>query len=205
MSSRSSRSSTSGSVKHAVEWGLAHQDLSGIEAIGVDEIQWRSGHTYLTLVYQIDGAKRLLWVAQDRTEQSLRGFFTSLTAEVRAGICFVCSDMWMQYLNVIAKQIPAALNVLDRFHIMRNMNMAFDEVRRAEVAQLRRDGYEPILTNARWCVLKRPENLTEHQEVRLKEILQHNLKSVRAHLLREDFQQFWEYTSPEWAMKFLDA
>jgi transposase len=193
------------SVKHAVEWGLAHRNLSGIEAIGVDEIQWRSGHTYLTLVYQIDGAKRLLWVAQDRTEQSLRGFFTSLTAEVRAGIRFVCSDMWRQYLNVIAEQIPAALHVLDRFHIMRNMNMALDEVRRAEVAQLRRDGYEPILTKARWCLLKRPENLTEHQEVRLKEILQYNLKSVRAHLLREDFQRFWEYTSPEWAMKFLDA
>jgi hypothetical protein len=68
------------SVKHAVEWGLAHRDLSGIEAIGVDEIQWRSGHTYLTLVYQIHGAKGLLWVAQDQTEQSLRGFFTSLTA-----------------------------------------------------------------------------------------------------------------------------
>jgi len=168
------------SVKHAVAWGLAHRDLSGIEAIGVDEIQWRSGHTYLTLVYQIDGAKRLLWVAQDRTEQSLRGFFTSLTAEVRAGIRFVCSDMWRQYLNVIAEQIPAALHVLDRFHIMRNMNMALDEVRRAEVAQLRRDGYEPILTKARWCLLKRPENLTEHEGVRLKEILQYNLKTSRA-------------------------
>ena len=95
------------SVKHAVERGLTYRDLSGIEAIGVDEIQWRSGHTYLTLVYQIDGVKRLLWVAQDRTEQSLRGFFTSLTAEVRAGIRFVCSDLWRQYLNVIAEQIPA--------------------------------------------------------------------------------------------------
>jgi len=42
------------SVKHAVSWGLAHRDLDGIEAIGVDEIQWRRGHKYLTLVYQID-------------------------------------------------------------------------------------------------------------------------------------------------------
>ena len=56
------------SVKYAVSWGLAHRDLSGIEAIGVDEIQWQRGHHYLTLVYQIeDGMKRLLWVAQDRT------------------------------------------------------------------------------------------------------------------------------------------
>ena len=81
------------------------------------------------------------------------------------GTRFVYSDMWRQYLNVIAEQIPAALHVLDRFHIMRNMTMALDKVRRAEVAQLRPDGYEPILTKARWCLLKRPENLTEHQEV----------------------------------------
>ena len=197
------------SVKHAVEWGLAHRDLSGIEAIGVDEVQWRSGHTYLTLVYQIDTVKRLLWVAEERTEQSLRGFFESLATEVKSGIQFVASDMWKPYLNVIAEQIPSALHVLDRFHIMRNMNVAIDEVRRAEVAKMRQDGHEPILTNARWCLLKRPENLTENQEIKLKELLdynlRHNLKSVRAHLLRELFQQFWGYVSPAWAGKFLDA
>ena len=100
---------------------------------------------------------------------------------------------------------PAALHVLDRFRSMRNMNVAIDEVRRTEAAQMKQDGYEPILTKARWCLLKRRENLTDNQEIKLKELLEYNLKSVRAHLLREDFQRFWEYTSPEWAMKFLDA
>jgi len=104
------------SVKHAVLWGVAHRDLSGIEAIGVDEIQWRSGHTYLTLVYQITGCKRLLWVSHDRTEQSLRKFFEALTDDVRTGIRFVCSDMWKPSLNVIAEQSPQTLHVLDRFH-----------------------------------------------------------------------------------------
>jgi transposase len=193
------------SVKHAVEWGLAHRDLSGIEAIGVDEVQWRNGHTYLTLVYQIDAVKRLLWVAEDRTEKSLRGFFESLTGEVRAGIQFVASDMWKPYLKVIAEQIPAAVHVLDRFHIMRNMNQAIDEVRRTEAARMKKDGYEPILTKARWCLLKRPENLTENQEIKLKELLSYNLKSVRAYMLRELFQQFWDYVNPTWAGKFLDA
>ena len=108
-------------VKHAVLWGIAHRDLSGIEAIGVDEIQWRSGHTYLTLVYQISGAKRLLWVSHERTEQSLRRFFEILIDDVKAGIEFVCSDMWKPYLKVIAEQIPAAIHVLDRLHIMRNL------------------------------------------------------------------------------------
>jgi len=61
---------------------------------------------------------------------------------------------------------------------------------RDEAAQMKRDGYEPILTKAQWCLLQRPENLTEHEEFRLKEILEYNLKSFRAHLLREDFQRF---------------
>jgi len=56
------------SVKHAVLWGIAHRDLSGIEAIGVDEIQWLERHAYLTLVYQTTGLKRLLWVFHERTE-----------------------------------------------------------------------------------------------------------------------------------------
>ena len=74
------------SVKHAVFWGVFHQNLGAIEAIGVDEIQWQRGHRYLTLVYQIeDGMKRLLWVAQERTEQSLRGFFQYLS-DSRASI-----------------------------------------------------------------------------------------------------------------------
>ena len=94
-------------VKHAVEWGLAHRTLSGIEAIGIDEVQWRSGHTYLTLVYQIDTVKRLLWVAEERTEKSLQGFFESLTAEVRTGIQFVASAMWskLEPMKKVAKSL----------------------------------------------------------------------------------------------------
>ena len=193
------------SVKYAVSWGLAHRVLTGIKAIGVDEVQWQRGHRYLTLVYQIeDGMKRLLWIAEERTEESLRGFFRLLTDEVRAGIGYVCSDMWQPYLKVIAEQIKQAVHVLDRFHIMKKMNEAIDKVRRAESKRLEQDGYEPVLKNSRWCLLKRPENLTDKQTVKLTEVLQYNLKSVRGYLLREDFQRFWEYTSPGWAGRFLD-
>jgi len=193
------------SVKHAVLWGVVHQDLGPIEAIGVDEIQWQRGHRYLTLVYQIeDGMKRLLWVAQERTEQSLRGFFLTLSDEVRQSIRFACSDMCQAYLNVIAEQLKHAIHVLDRFHIMKKMNEALDEVRREEVRRLAADGYEPVLKHSRWCLLKRRENLTDKETVKLSELLQYNLQSVRSHLLREDFQRFWEYTSPAWAVKFLD-
>src|SRR3989304_2459704 len=181
------------SVKHAVSWGLEHRNLGGIEAIGVAEIQWQRGHRYLTLVYQIeDGMKRLLWVAEERTEESLRGFFKMLTDEVRGSIRFVCCEMWQPYLNVIAEQVRQAVHVLDRFHIMKKMNEAIDKVRRSETRQLEEDGYEPGLTHSRWCLLKRPANLTEKQTVKLAEVLEDNLKSVRSYLLREDFQRFWE-------------
>lgn len=193
------------SVKHAVSWGLAHRQLDGIQAIGVDEIQWQRGHRYLTLVYQIeDGLKRLLWVAEERTEDSLRGFFVMLGDEVRGGIRFVCSDMWTPYLNVITEQIKQAVHVLDRFHIMKKMGDAIDKVRRGESKRLERDGYEPVLKGSRWCLLKRPENLTDKQTVKLAELLQYNLQSVRSYLLREDFQRFWEYVSSYWAGRFLD-
>jgi len=192
------------SVKLAVWWGVAHQNLEQIEAIGVDEIQWRRGHCYLTLVYQIeDGLKRLLWVAEERTEDSLRRFFKSL-GEARRSIRFVCSDMWQPYLNVIAEELKQAVHVLDRFHIMKKMNEAIDEVRRSEAARLKRDGYEEVLKHSRWCLLKRRENLTDKETVKLSELLRYNLQSVRSHLLREDFQRFWEYTNPTWAVKFLD-
>jgi transposase len=73
------------------------------------------------------------------------------------------------------------------------------------VYQLKEYGYEPVLTNGRWVLLKRPANLTQKQAVKLKELLQYNLKSVRSYLMREDFQRLWEYSSAVWAGKFLDA
>jgi len=193
------------SVKHAVFWGLAHRSLEGIEAIGVDEIQWQQGHKYLTLVYQIDeDSRRLLWVGKDRTAKTLLRFFRMLGKDRSGRLRFVCSDMWKPYLKVIAKKAGQAIHVLDRFHIMSKMNKAIDEVRAGEAKRLEQDGYEPVLKHSRWCLLKREENLTEKQAVKLSELLQYNLRSVRSRLMREDFQRFWEYIYPACAAKFLD-
>lgn len=192
------------SVKMAVTWGLEHRNLDGIKAIGVDEIQWHKGHKYLTLVYQIDdNVQRLLWVGKNRTAKSFLRFFRMLGKERSAAIQYVCSDMWGPYLKVIAKKASKAIHVLDRYHIMAKMNKAIDEVRADEAKRLKQKGKSPVLKNSRWCLLKRPENLTEKQTAKLSELLKCNLKAVRAYLLREDFQRFWEYRSPAWAEKFL--
>jgi transposase len=193
------------SVRWAVLWGLAERSLEGITAIGVDEVLWQRGHKYLTLVYQLDeGYKRLLWIGRERTEETFRGFFDMLGEARSAAIRFVCSDMWKPYLDVVAEKAKQALNVLDRFHIAATMNKAIDEVRAQEARALVKEGYEPVLKHSRWCLLKRPENLTDKQDVKLADLLRYNLKSVRAYLLKEDFQFFWDYSSPYWAGQFLD-
>jgi transposase len=193
------------SVEAAVEWGRAHQDLDGIEAIGIDEIQWQRGHRYLTLVYQIDaGCRRLLWIGKNREAKTLLRFFHWFGNERGAALRFICSDMWRPYLKVVAKRAAQAAHVLDRFHIMKQLSKAIDDVRAQEVKTLKAEGYEPALKRTRWLLLKRPENLSEKQEPRLAELLHYNLRTVRAYLLKEDFQFFWEYKSPYWAGQFLD-
>lgn len=192
-------------VERTVEWGLAHRDLDGIEAIGVDEIHWHKGQNYLTLVYQIDGAcKRLLWVGEERTIRTLLRFFRQFGKQRSAELKYVCSDMWQPYLKVLAKKAAGALHVLDRFHIAAKMNEAINKVRAQEARELKTKGFEPVLKGSRWCLLKRPENLTEAQEIKLADLLRYNLKAVRSYLLKEDFQFFWGYVSPHWAGRFLD-
>jgi transposase len=194
------------SVEMAVDWGRQRMDLSGISALGVDEIYWKKGK-FLTLVYQInEGMKRLLFVVENRQQKSLRQFFVWFGKERSALIEFVCSDMWKPYLKVIAKHAPNALNILDRFHIAAKMNKALDEVRAKETRALkvRTPGAKVILTHSRWCLLKRPEKLSESQAIKLKDLLSYNLQTIRAYLLKEEFQLFWEYVSPAWAEKFMD-
>lgn len=192
------------SVKRVVEYGLLHRDLDQISAIGVDEIHYGQGQSYLTLVYQLDrDDKRLLYVGKKRTIKSLLRFFWELGHERCSRIEYVCSDMWRPYLKVIHKKIPQALHILDRFHIVALLNKAVDEVRREEVKQLQAEGFEPVLLKSKYCLLKRQENLTLGQEQRLADVLQYDLKSVRAYLLKESFELFWTYTSPYWANWFL--
>jgi len=193
-------------VEFVVQWGLQQRSLDALKAIGVDEIQYGRGHQYLTLVYQLDeGCQRLIWVGKERTTESFQQFFTLIGKELSEQIEFVCSDMWKPYLTLIRQHCTNALNILDRFHIVAKMNLALDQVRAGEARRMAQAGYEPVLKKSRWCLLKRPGNLTDNQQLKLRDLLRYNLKSVRAYLLKEQFQQLWEYQSPAWAGKFLDA
>jgi transposase len=207
------------SVQYVVEYGLAHRRLDQVTALGVDEIQFGKGHQYLTLLYQIDShRRRLLWMGEKRTKKTLDDGFTALEQEHQrkqeatgeqeptsflGQIAIICSDIWKAYLTVIGLRLPEAVHILDRFHIMQHFSKALDKVRAEETRRLKAEGYDPVLSKSRWCFLKRQENLTDQQGLKLDELLQMNLRTVKAYLLKEDFQRFWHYTYPAWAEKFL--
>jgi len=170
---------TWGVVNRAIRWvvayGLAHRDLGRITAIGVDEIAVWKGPKYLTVVYQIDqGSRRLLWVGKDRTKATIRAFFQMLGDGRAKALQFVVSDMWKPYLDVIKQQAGQALQILDRFHVVAKLNNAVDEDRAQEARELARQGYEPILTHTRWCVLTRREKQTLDQRRTLKDVLHYD-------------------------------
>ncbi len=193
-------------VRHAVEWGLQHRNLDNIYAIGVDELSWKKGHKYLTLVYQLDaGSRRLLWIGRDRTAKTFSNFFDWLGAERSAQLEFVISDMWKAFLSTSAARANQAIHVLDRFHVVKLCNKAIEEVRRAEARQLRANGDSVTLKNTRWVLLKRRKNLTGKQRGRLRQLLSINLTTVKAYLLKDDFHLFWRYKSPAFAGRFLDG
>ena len=192
-------------VESVVEQGLKNRDLGNVTQIGVDEIAVFKGHKYLTLVYQIDqGLKRLLWCGEGRSIKSLSDFFEMFGKENASKLKFVCSDLWKPYLKVVKQKAKNAVHILDRFHVIKQFNDVVDRVRRLESSQLSRWGKKNVLKDGRWLLLKKPENLSEKQTYRLSELLKINLMSIKAYLLKEDFQRFWQYDNAELAGKFLD-
>ena len=134
----------------------------------------------------------------------MRGFFDMLGTPRTGTLRFVASDMWKPYLTVIAERAGQALNVLDRFHIAKKLGEAVDKVRATEAKAMAAKGFEPVLTHSRWCFLKREENLTKSQSLKLADVLRYDLRTVRAYLLKQSFDHFWTYRSAWWAAWFLD-
>jgi transposase len=195
-------------VEWFVGWGLAHRELAGVRAIGVDEIYWGQGKrasSFLTVIYQIDShCRRLLWVGRRRTQATLRRGLKELGPQVLSGLRYVCSDMWQPYLAVIAQHAGHALHILDRFHIVQHLNQAVDEVRRAESTRLRGQPLAARLKKLRWQLLRRGPRVRGQARIKLHGLLASKLATGRAWDLKECFQYFWHYRSVIWAGAFLD-
>ena len=181
-----------GIVRRAVQYGLGKRKRPPVHVIGIDEVSRRKGQVYLTVVYDLE-RRVLLWVGDDRTEEAVKPFFTKAMGRRRcATLRVVCVDMWAAYANLVEEYARNAQILFDRFHIVKHLNEAVDEVRRSEMRRL--VGKEKAeFKSTRWLLLKNPWNLTTDQQERLSTLVRLNLPIVRAWYLKEAFQLFWDY------------
>ena len=187
-------------VRNAVAYGLAQRSLDSVIHIGVDEVSRRKGQIYMTQVYDLD-TKRLLWSGEGRGEITLRAFFEAYP-DVSKTVQSVCCDMWDPYIKAIRKHLPSAEIVFDKFHLIRHVLTAVDEVRRQEAVTIPK-AERASLKRTRFVVLTNQERLTEPQRMKLSVLQQDNRKTIRAWVLKEAFRDFWQCKDYDEATKFL--
>ena len=191
-----------GIVQRAVRYGLRNRKRPPVHVIGIDEVSRRKGQVYLTVVYDLE-RRVLLWVGADRTEEAVKKFFTEELGRRRCStLQVVCMDMWAAYVNLVRDHAPQAQILFDRFHVVKHLQEAVDEVRRSEMRRL--TGQEKVtFKSTRWLLLKNPWNLTSEQKERLSTLVRWNSPIVRAYYLKESFQLFWEYKQEKRAQDLL--
>lgn len=189
-------------VQQAVVYGRQHRQIGTVLYIGIDELSRRKGHVYVTNVYDLTN-KSLLWSGQGRDKETLRQFFQEHGEALQGCVQGVCCDMWQPYVEILERELPDAVLVFDKFHLIRHLHEAVDTVRRQEAARLKKDHPE-LLKRTRYIWLKNPENLTDKQKARLGYLERLNLRTHRAYLLKESFRELWQYSRRGWAQRFLN-
>lgn len=180
--------------------------LAGLRRIGIDEISYKKGHRYLTVVVDHD-ARRLIWAAPGRDKATLERFFDLLGADRCAQITHVSADMADWIATVVARRCPNAVRCADAFHVVSWATEALDEVRRqawntarGAVAQrraARATGTAKALKGARYALWKNPENLTERQVAKLAWIAKTDPRLHRAYLLKEGLRHVFAVKGDE--------
>jgi len=193
--------SVAAAVKRAVTRGLELRRWEPLHAIGIDEVSRSKGQRYLTLVYDLE-RRRLVWVGENRDAETMKRFFTWLGPRRARSILIVCCDMWAVYLDAVRTNLPRAFVVFDRFHIVQHLNRAVDDVRRQTWRQLRGEE-KTAFKRTRWLWLKNPWNLKTDEKRRLSALCRKNSPIVRAYLLKEAFQRFWDYKRAGWSEPYM--
>jgi transposase len=189
-----------GVMQRAVMRGQERKEATVVKHVGVDEKAFKKGHSYLTVVCDLERST-VEHVAEDRTIESLTGYFASLSPRQREGIEAVAMDMWEPYVQATRIALPEAQIVFDRFHIMKQANGAVDRVRLGEHRRLSGWGCD-LLKGTKYWWLYAQENLPQRYRQEFAEIKSRNLQTSRAWAIKETLRGLWEYSSTTWAAKF---
>ena len=181
--------------------------LDALRRAGIDELSYRVGQRYITVVVDHDTG-RLVWAREGRDKETVSRFFVELGEERKARLELVSSDMGEWITRVVAAECPQVTLCLDPFHIVALATEALDEVRREVWNQARRQGdtaTASFLKGSRWALWKRPERLSEKQQLKLARIAKINERLFRAYMLKEQLRLVFHEPDTDAAVALLDA
>jgi transposase len=184
----------------AVERGLERRQLEGLMRLGMDEKSFKRGHSYITLLTDLDQS-RVVDVVEERTTEAAEQLWRTLTPEQKQEVKAVAVDMWEPFIRTIQKEVPEADIVHDRYHVSAYLNQAVDKVRRREHKELMAQG-DATLKGTRQLWLYNPENFSPEQADEFASLKDLNLKVARAWAAKELFSKFWGYQTEGWARRF---
>ncbi len=181
-----------------------HPPAERLRTIGIDEISIRKGHTYAIVVADLD-QKRPIWLGgQGRTEGDLKLFYDAMGKERCGAIELAVMDMWKPFRKGTLKNVPDAQIVYDKFHVMRHLSDALDQVRRSEYKRAH-EKERRFIKGQRYTLLSHKSNLDLEGRRALSMLLKANKRLNTAYVLKESFGQLWDYSHPAWARKFFES
>jgi transposase len=186
-----------------MEAQLKRAGRPGPKAIGIDEIAIRKGHRYRIVVSDLIRRRAIWFGGEDRSEASMAEFYAWLGPKKSSRIRLAVMDMWKPFRVVTAAHAPKAAILFDKFHVMRHLGEALDEVRKSEYRRLAgRD--RRYIKGQKYTLLSRNENLTLDGKRALKKLLSANKRLNTAYVLKESFGQLWSYEREGWARRFFE-
>jgi transposase len=184
----------------AVERGLERRELDQLKHLGMDEKSFKRGHSYITLLSDLEQS-RVLDVVEERTAEAAGQLWATLTPEQKQSVEAVAVDMWEPFIQSIQEAVPEADIVHDKFHVSKYLGEAVDKVRRQEHKELLAQGDE-TLKGTRQLWLYNPQNFSPEQRKEFAELKGQQLKVARAWAAKELFTRFWTYQEEGWARRF---
>jgi transposase len=174
-------------------------------AIGIDEIAMGRGQSYRIVVSDLLRRRPIWFGGSDRSEASLDAFFAWLGPEKSRKIRLAVMDMWKAFRNSTLRggNAPQARIVYDKFHVLRHLQDALDKVRKSEYGRLTGPGRR-FIKGQKYALLSRWHNLTTPGRRGLRLLFKANKRLHTAYLLKESFEQLWDYESPAWARRFFE-
>lgn len=169
-----------------VDQALSQADHSNVDGVGIDETSIKRGHNYITLFVDMN-KKKTLFITEGKDHKTVREFCKALENQggKREKVKDVSCDMSPAFIKGVKEELPNAEITFDKFHVLKKINTAVDEVRREEAKET------PILKGARYVFLKNEHNLTSAQKAQRASLSKLNLKSIRALHIRENFQEIY--------------